>query len=64
MLSRDWRGYNETDSQSSTNRVHLNQVFANRSEDDEIYPLTVTEIAEAQKGRCRIKELLQAQRSL
>jgi hypothetical protein len=28
----------------------LNQVFANRSEDDEIYPLTVTEIAEAQKA--------------
>ena len=44
-FSKHWRGYNETNSQSNTNRVHLNQVFANRSEDDEIYPLTVSEIA-------------------
>ncbi len=27
----------------------MNQVFANRSEEEEIYPLTVKEIAEAQK---------------
>ena len=35
-FSKHWRGYNETNSQSNTIRVHLNQVFANRSEDDEI----------------------------
>jgi hypothetical protein len=40
-FSKHWRGYNETNSQSNTNRVHLNQVFVNCSEDDEIYPLTV-----------------------
>ena len=28
----------------------MNQVFANRSEDEEIYPLTVKEIVEAQKA--------------
>jgi len=49
-FSKHWHGYNETNNQSNTNRVHLNQVFANRSEDDEIYPLTVSEIAEAQKA--------------
>ncbi len=62
-FSNHWRGYNETNSQSNTNEVHLNQVFANRSEDDEIYPLTVSEIAEAQKADAELKELLQAQRS-
>ena len=54
-FSKHWRGYNETNSHSNTNRVHLNQVFANRSEDDEIYPLTVTEIAEAQKADAELK---------
>ncbi len=28
----------------------MNQVFANRSEEDEIFPLTVKEIVEAQKA--------------
>jgi len=54
-FSKHWRGYNETNSQSNTNRVHLNQVFANCSEDDEIYPLTVSEIAEAQKADAKFK---------
>ncbi len=54
-FSKHWLGYNETNSLSNTNRVHLNQVFANRSEDDEIYPLTVSEIAEAQKADAEFK---------
>ncbi len=54
-FSKHWLGYNETNSQSNTNKVHLNQVFANRSEDDEIYPLTVSEIAEAQKADAEFK---------
>ena len=33
----------------------MSQVFANRSEEDEIYPLTVKEIAEEQ---CKDKTLL------
>ena len=32
------------------NPIEMNQVFANRSEDEEIYPLTVKEIVEAQKA--------------
>jgi len=54
-FSKHWRAYNETNSQSNTNRVHLNQVFANRSENDEIYPLPVSEIAEAQKVDAEFK---------
>ncbi len=54
-FSKHWHWYNETNSQSNTNGVHLNQVFANHSEDDEIYPLTVTEIAEAQQADADLK---------
>ncbi len=32
-----------------TNMIQMNQIFANCSEEDEIYPLTVKEIVEAQK---------------
>jgi hypothetical protein len=32
-----------------TNTIQMNQVFTNRSEEDNIYPLTVKEIVEAQK---------------
>ena len=56
-FSKHWRGYNETNSHSNTNRVHLNQVFANHSEDDEMYPLTVSEIAEAQLGNTILVKL-------
>jgi hypothetical protein len=47
--------YNETSNQSSTKYCHLNEVFANRSEDDKIYPLTVAEVAEAQKADAELK---------
>jgi hypothetical protein len=33
----------------------MNHVFANRSEEDEIYPLTVKEIVEAQKADITLK---------
>ncbi len=32
----------------------MNQVFATRSEEDEIYPLTVKEIVEAQKADTKL----------
>ncbi len=35
----------------------MNQVFANRSEEDKIYPLTVKEIVEAQKADTKLKHL-------
>ena len=36
--------------------ILLNQCFANRSEEDEIYPLTVREIVEAQKANSTLKQ--------
>jgi hypothetical protein len=38
-----------------TNTIQMNQAFANRSEEDEIYPLTVKEIVEAQKADSKLK---------
>jgi hypothetical protein len=40
-----------------TNTIHLNEVFANHSKDNEIYPLTVTEIVDAQKADNKLKEI-------
>ena len=36
--------------------ILLNQCFANRNEEDEIYPLTVKEIVEAQKADSTLKQ--------
>ena len=50
VISKFWSCYNETQDQDETNPIEMNQVFANRSENEEIYPLTVKEIVEAQKA--------------
>ena len=45
-----WCEYNEAhDNSTDKHNYSMNNVFANRSEDEEIYPLTVKEIAKAQK---------------
>jgi hypothetical protein len=36
---------------------HLNEVFANRSEEEKIYPLTTVEIAAAQRADASLKHL-------
>jgi hypothetical protein len=36
---------------------HMNEVFANCSDEDEIYPLTTEEIAEAQQADASLKHL-------
>jgi hypothetical protein len=38
----------------------MNQVFANRSEKDEIYPLTVKDIVEAQKADTELKHFFKS----
>ncbi len=38
----------------------MNQVFANRSEEDEIYPLKVKEIVEAQKADTKLKHFFKS----
>jgi hypothetical protein len=43
-----------------TNMIQINQVFANRIEEDEIYPLTVKEIVEGQKADTKLKHLFKS----
>ncbi len=42
------------------NTIQMNQVFANCSEEDEIYPLTVKEIVESQKADTKLKHLFKS----
>ncbi len=50
-FSKLWSCYNEAqEDPDEANIIQLNEVFANHSKDDEIYPLTVTEIVDAQKA--------------
>ena len=44
MFSKIWSCYNESHDPAETNTIIMNQIFANCSEEDEIYPLTVKEI--------------------
>jgi hypothetical protein len=50
MFSKFWSCYNETQDPDETNTIKINHVFANRSKEDENFPLTVKEIVEAQKA--------------
>jgi hypothetical protein len=43
-----------------TNTIQMNQVFANCSEEDEIYPLTVKEIVETQKANTKLKHFFKS----
>jgi hypothetical protein len=47
-FSKLWRCYNKNNPGNETQECNLNQVFANRSKEEEIFPLTTPEIAEAQ----------------
>jgi hypothetical protein len=53
-----WRSYNETSMPMQAYCFHMNEVFANCSDKDEIYPLTTEEIAEAQRADASLKHLL------
>ena len=50
MFSKFWSCFSETQDPDESNTIKLNHVFANRSKEDEIIPLTVTEIEVAQKA--------------
>jgi hypothetical protein len=45
---------------SRPRRIKMNHVFANRSEEDEIFPLTMKEIVEAQKADPILKHLFKS----
>jgi len=50
MFSKFWSCFNETQDPDKLNTIEKNHVFANRSEEDENFPLTVKENAEAQNA--------------
>ena len=51
MYSKFWSRYNKTQGDTNEgNMIKLNQCFANRNEEDKIYPLPVKKIVEAQKA--------------
>jgi hypothetical protein len=65
MFSKLWLCCNEAHEDSDkTNIIQLNEVFANHSEDNEIYPLTVTEIVDAQKADNKLKEFFKPNATL
>jgi hypothetical protein len=49
--------YNETSMPTQAYCFHMNEVFANCSDQDEIYPLPTEEIAEAQRADVSLKHL-------
>jgi hypothetical protein len=54
-FSKSWRSYNEDNPGNETQECNLNKVFANRSKEEEIFPLTTPGIAEAQKANSKFK---------
>jgi hypothetical protein len=52
-----WRGYNEASTPTQAHCFHMIEVFANRSDEDEIYPLTTAEIVAAQRADASLKHL-------
>jgi hypothetical protein len=54
-FSKLWHCYNENNPGNETQECNLNKVFANRSEEEEIFPLTTPAIAEAQKANSELK---------
>ncbi len=61
MCSKFWSCYKETQGDpDETNTIQMNQVFTNRSEEDEIYTLTVKEIVEAQKADIKLKHFFKS----
>jgi len=52
-FSKFWSCFNETQDPDELKTIKMNHVFANRSEEDEIFPLTVKEIVEAKKKLTR-----------
>ncbi len=65
MFSKLWLCYNEAqEDPDETNIIQLNEVFANHSEDNEIYPLTVTEIVDAQKADNKLKDFFKPNATL
>jgi len=55
-----WTCFDETQDPDELNTIEMNHVFTNCSEEDEIFPLTVKEIVEAQKADPILKHLFKS----
>jgi hypothetical protein len=61
MCSKFWSCYSKQQGDTNESKtIHLNQCFANCNEEDKIYPLTVTEIVEAQKADNTLKQFFKS----
>jgi len=60
MFSIFWSCFNKTQDPDELNTIEMNNVFANRNEEDENFPLTVKEIIEAQKADPILKHLFKS----
>jgi hypothetical protein len=56
-FAHHWHSYNEASMPMQAHCFHMNEVFANCSDEDEIYPLTTAEIAAAQRADASLKHL-------
>ncbi len=56
-FAHHWWCYHETSVPTQAYCFHMNEVFANCSDKDEIYPLTTVEIAAAQRADASLKHL-------
>ncbi len=54
-FAHHWRSYNEASMPTQTHCFHMNEVFVNCSDEDEIYSLTTAEIAAAQRADASLK---------
>jgi hypothetical protein len=54
-VAHHWRSYNETSTPTQAHCFHMNEVFANCSDEEEIYPLTTADIAAAQRADASLK---------
>ncbi len=56
-FAHHWHSYNETSTPTQAHCIHMNEVFANCSDEDKICPLTTVEIAAAQQADASLKHL-------
>ncbi len=56
-FAHHWQNNNKTSMPTQAHCFHLNEVFANCSDEDKIYPLTTMEIAAAQRADASLKRL-------
>jgi hypothetical protein len=58
LFVHHWGSYNESSASTEACCFHINELFANRSKENKIYPLTTAEIAEAQQANTTLKHLI------